>query len=79
MAEAKGLEKRIEKLKTKVSQQRTAAKGEAGGDRIALRKEVKKLKRAQRRKKTLQVRTAFIEAKGRKKVKGAEGDKPASS
>lgn len=78
MAEAKGLEKRIAKLKTKVSAQRGAAKSEAGEARTAFRKTLKQLKRAQRRKKTLQVRAAFIEAKGKKKVKGAE-EKPAGT
>ena len=70
MAEVKDLEKRISKLKTKVAAQRS----EAGGDRAARRETLKKLKRAQRRKKTLQNRIAFIEAKGKKKEKKkAEG------
>lgn len=70
MAEVKDLEKRISKLKTKVAAQR---KESAGGDRASLRETLKKLKRAQRRKKTIQTRIAFIEAKGKKKEKKAEG------
>lgn len=70
MAEVKELEKRITKLKAKVAAQRKEA---AGGDRAALRETLKKLKRAQRRKKVLQTRAAFIEAKGKKKEKKAEG------
>lgn len=67
MAEGKDLEKRISKLKTKVAAQRK----EEGGDRATLRGTLKKLKRAQRRKKALQTRAAFIEAKGKKKEKKA--------
>ncbi|TAJ99796.1 MAG: hypothetical protein EPO39_16410 [Candidatus Manganitrophaceae bacterium] len=67
MAEVKDLDKRITKLKTKVAAQRK----EAAGDRAASRETLKKLKRAQRRKKSIQTRTAFIEAKGKKKEKKA--------
>jgi hypothetical protein len=71
VADVKDLEKRISKLKKKVAAQRSEA---AGGDRVSLRETVKKLKRAQRRKRTLQARAAFIEVKGKKKVKKeAEG------
>ncbi len=69
MAEVKDLEKRIGKLKTKVAAQRS----EATGDRATRRETLKKLKRAQRRKKAVQTRVAFIEAKGKKKEKKAEG------
>jgi hypothetical protein len=76
VAEVKDLEKRISKLKTKVAAQRS----EAGGDRTTRRETLKKLKRAQRRKKALQTRAAFIEAKGKKKVKkGAESAAPAGA
>lgn len=70
MAEVKDLEKRISKLKTKVAAKR---KESSEGNRASLREDLKKLKRAQRRKKTIQTRAAFIEAKGKKKVKKAEG------
>ena len=71
VAEVKALEQRINKLKTKVAAQR---KESAGKDAASFRETLKKLKRAQRRKRTLQARAAFIEAKGKKKQKkGAEG------
>ncbi|GEM_PF-5371580 len=70
MAEVKDLESRINKLKTKVAAQK---KESSGTDAATLRETRKKLKRAQRRKKALQTRAAFIEAKGKKKEKKAEG------
>ncbi len=70
MAEVKDLENRINKLKTKVSAQK---KESSGTDAATLRETRKKLKRAQRQKKALQTRAAFIEAKGKKKEKKAEG------
>ena len=74
MAEVKALEQRINKLKTKVAAQRNATKEPSEAEATSLRGTLKKLKRAQRRKKTMQTRTAFIEAKGKKKEKkGAEG------
>jgi len=70
VAEVKDLESRINKLKTKVAAQK---KESSGTDAATLRETRKKLKRAQRRKKALQTRAAFIEAKGKKKEKKAEG------
>ena len=57
--DTKGLEKRVEKLKTKL-------KGTAA-DRLASRALRKQLKRAQRRIRSLRVKTAMIEAKSKKK------------
>lgn len=74
--EIKEIEGRIERLKKKVSNTQKAEGDKGGPDR--LREARKKLKRAQRRKKVLTVRSAFIEAKGKKKVKAGEGEKPAS-
>ncbi|MFY9268643.1 MAG: hypothetical protein WAO55_02715 [Candidatus Manganitrophaceae bacterium] len=67
MAKGNDLEKRIKKLKEKVTVERKAAKEGAAGAPISLRTVVKKLKRAQRRKRSLLVRAASVAAKGKKK------------
>jgi cell division septum initiation protein DivIVA len=74
--EVKELEGRITKLKADL-----AKKGAAATDPKAklldARETRKELKRAQRQKRVLTTKTAYIEAKGKKKVKAGEGAKTA--
>lgn len=75
--DVKKLEGRIKKLKGKlVVKGGSGAEGENGA--AALRGTKKKLKRAQRRRRSIIVRAAFIEAKGQKKGKAGEGEKGTS-
>jgi cell division septum initiation protein DivIVA len=73
--EVKEIENRIKKLKTKLAEKGGAATDQEGVKGV--RETRKKLKRAQRRKKVMTVRAAYIESKGKKKVKKGEGDKAA--
>lgn len=75
--EVKEIENRIKKLKTKLAEKGgAAADPEAGA--IEVRATRKKLKRAQRQRRVVMVRTAYIESKGKKKEKKGEGEKPAA-
>lgn len=74
--EVKEIEGRITKLKAEL-----AKKGSAGAEKeegaIAQRETRKKLKRAQRQRRVLLVKTAYIETKGKKKEKKGEEGKAA--
>jgi hypothetical protein len=74
--EIKEIENRIKKLKAALAQ-----KGGGGSDQeagsIKERETRKQLKRAQRRRRTVLVRSAYIESKGKKKETKAEGEKAA--
>lgn len=73
--EVKEIEGRITKLKAELAKKGAAAT-DPKAKLIASRETRKELKRAQRQRRVLMTRTAYIEAKGKKKAKG-EGEKAA--
>ena len=74
--EVKEIEGRIKKLKAKVAEKVKGAT-DPKAKLIASRGTRKELKRAQRQRRVLMTRIAYIEAKGKKKEKAGEGAKAA--
>jgi len=70
--EVKEIEGRIKSLKAKLATKPGEGTNPEAGE-IAVRETRKKLKRAQRQRRVLLVRATYIESKGRKKEKKAEG------